>query len=176
VTRRVVPHVRDDAGFEACGEMTNGTTVLTGKTQLLRELRAEADATSQCPSGARPDAADDRYSADPGPTLLPAGTTRLLLCAYRGREPRTASGWDAAVEGQDARSLVGRLNSSPVVPAGPCSTETGRAELVVVAVAPDRVKRVLAQEGNCRAFLDGTDRWVRNQPVFRQLLGLARQR
>lgn len=83
MTRRVVPHVRDDAGFEACGEMTNGTTVLTGTTQL----------------------------------------------------PRAA----------------------------------GRG-------GPDRVKRVLAQEGNCRAFLDGTDRWVRNQPVFRQLLELARQR
>lgn len=155
-----------------CGEMTNGTKVLTGKTQFLRDLREKVDATSDCPRGAD---GDTMFAADPGPTLLPADTTRLLLCAYR-QQPRAGTGWDAAVEGEDARSLVRTLNSSPVVAAGPCTAEGGSAQVVVVAVAPDRVKRVLGQLGNCRAFLDGSDRRVRNEPVVRQLLRLAQQR
>lgn len=160
-----------------CATASNGTRTLSFGVGDLSGLARTAAAVSACPARL-PDLATVR-PATRAATLLPVGTRRLLVCAYPpgggARRPSAGPGWDAVTDPETTRSLVTRLNALPDDTGMADCAADGSDDLLVVAVTPDRVTKLVGPGGACRHLGDGT-RWVRSKPVTDQLLRLAHQR
>lgn len=160
-----------------CGDVTNGTREQRVDPNLLRSLSTLVGESSNCP--ARLSGAQGLPSiVSPGPTLLPADTTRILVCLYPNGENATNRDfrWNAAVEPAATRTVVTSINAAPPVPENmPCTMEGGRPRVLIVAVAPQRVQRLLGSAGNCRDITDGKRR-VLDPESLDLLLRLAQQR
>ena len=138
-----------------CGLVGNGTLTRAADADkaYLRDLAARAEGTSSCPASVREP--NGLFSAEPGTTLLPTDTRRLLLCAYYDDVRRRGkAAWDAVIDRPQSGILVRELNNSPAA-SERCTAEDVGPKVLIVAVAPDRVKRVLASLGGCRRLFDG---------------------
>lgn len=161
-----------------CTTITNGATTRSAAREKFRlqGLRDTARRESGCPQKLS-DAADV-LSGIRESTMLPEDTVRLQVCAYAEelRKPdvfEDAFPADAVVERPDAARIVAAVNGSPPA-TGRCTREGGAPVLVIVAVTPTEVKRVVAQVGNCRSVTDG-NRSLENQPIVQELYDLTQR-
>lgn len=152
----------------------NGVIVKPADPAFVAHLTDRAVRESTCP-GTPPRDADVR-TQPVGPTLLPAATYRLVLCAYaEGKRllRRYAPPDDTvALLAADARSAVAALNSAPLPRSYlACSLVGGSRQLVIIAIAPDKVQRAVATL-DCGTIQVGS-RTVQDRNLVRDLYGLA---
>jgi len=136
-------------GCQSGGRRTvdNGVIVKPADPAFVAHLTDRAVRASTC-AGTPPRDAEVR-TQPVGPAHLPAGTSRLVLCAYAGNKRllgrSTPPDEAVALLGADARSAVAALDSAPLRRSGlACGLAGGSRQLVIIAVAPDQVQRAVA--------------------------------
>lgn len=136
-----------------CAKVSNGTvTRLAGVDKAyLRQLVRRAAGSATCPVA--PPSGPDVAKQPAGPALLPAAARRLVLCAYLdGALLR-----DVALQDAPAQDAIARLDAAPAEPPGEaCGQPAGGRQLVLLAVAPDGVRRAVADLDACGGIRGGT--------------------